>query len=78
MQTSVTPSHHQISDYLTETIISEMTQNLMDDFGYSIEQALDTIYNSKTISLLQQEDDELYVQSPSYVYDLLLQEKRAF
>ena len=32
------------------------------------------VYRSKTVELLQIEEGELYVQSPAYVYDMLLQE----
>jgi len=63
---------------MVESITSDMVQHLIEQEHYTLRQAMDTVYNSKIISLLQQEDDELYVQSPSYVYDLLLQEKRAF
>ena len=60
--------------FLTDDIISEMTQYLMEDYGYTLEKALDTVYRSKTVELLQIEEGELYVQSPAYVYDMLLQE----
>lgn len=75
MADQLNPTHSQIADYLTDIIISEMTQYLMDDFGYSMMAALDVIYTSDVIKLLQQEEDELYVQSSSYVYELLLKEK---
>ena len=32
------------------------------------------VYRSKTVELLLIEEGELYVQSPAYVYDMLLQE----
>ena len=75
MADQLNPTHSQIADYLTDIIISEMTQYLMDDFGYSMMTAIDVIYTSDVIKLLQQEEDELYVQSSSYVYELLLKEK---
>lgn len=74
MRTKIEPSHHAIATLLTDDIISEMTQYLMEDYGYTLEKALDTVYNSKTVELLQIEEGELYVQSPAYVYDMLLQE----
>lgn len=74
MRTKIAPSHHAIATLLTDDIISEMTQYLMEDYGYTLEKALDTVYNSKTVELLQIEEGELYVQSPAYVYDMLLQE----
>ena len=48
---------------------------LTDDTGYSVTEAMDRIYSSRLLKLLQQEDDELYVQSPSYLYQLFLKEK---
>lgn len=67
-------SHSEIAEVLIENILSELTQYLMEDYGYTLEQALDCVYSSHLLSLLQQEDDELYVQSPAYLYELLKQE----
>ena len=78
MRTKIEPSHHAIATLLTDDIISEMTQYLMEDYGYTLEKALDTVYNSKTVELLQIEEGELYVQSPAYVYDMLLQEPHLY
>lgn len=78
MENQLNPTHKQIADYLTDHVISEMTQYLMDDFGYSLEKALDVVYTSKTVELLQIEEGELYVQSPAYVYDMLLEELRLY
>lgn len=75
MSEKITPTHSQIADFLTDDIVSEITLYLMEDFGVSLEQALDTIYTSDIIKKLQNEEAELYVQSPSYVYELLRQEK---
>ena len=76
MEDNLKPTHSQIADFLTDNIISEMTSFLMEDFGYSLEKALDVIYSSHVLDLLQQEDDELYVQSPPYIYELLLKETK--
>lgn len=75
MDTGLKPTHSQIAVFLTDNIISEITQYLMEDYGYSLEEALSTLYSSKVLDLLQKEDCELYVQSPSYIYELLLKEK---
>lgn len=75
MEDMLNPTHAQIADFLTDNIINEMTQFLIDDYGYTLEKALDTIYTSHVLTLLQQEEGELYVQSPSYVYELLIEEK---
>ena len=67
-------SHHQIAEYLVSNAISMMTKYLMEDTHCSIAEAMDVIYGSKLLELLQQEDDELYVQDPAYLYELLQQE----
>lgn len=78
MATKITPTHHQIADMLTDDIISEMTKYLIDDYGYSLEKALDVVYTSKTIKLLQNYEGELYVQSPAYVYEILIKELKLY
>lgn len=74
MQTKIKPSHHAIATLLIDDIISEMVKYLMEDYGYTLEKALELVYSSNTIRLLQINEGELYVQSPAYVYDLLLKE----
>lgn len=74
MENKLNPTHKQMADFLTDHIISEITQYLIEDYGYTLEKALDIVYTSKTVELLQIEEGELYVQSPAYVYDMLLQE----
>lgn len=75
MENQLTPLRHQIADFLIDHIISDMTRFLMDDYGYSMEQAMEVIYTSKMVESLTDEDTELYVQSPSYNYELLIKEK---
>ncbi len=74
METRLKPTHHQIAEILIDKRISDMTQYLIEDYGYSLEKALDLVYTSKTIELLQIEDAELYVQSSAYVYEMLIKE----
>ena len=65
------PSHHQIATYLTDYALSELVKYVMEDTGCSIEQAMEKVYNSPLIDILQDEDGELYVQSPAYLYELM-------
>ena len=65
------PSHHQIATYLTDHVLSELVKYVMEDTGCDIEQAMEKVYNSPLMELLQDEDGELYVQSPAYLYDLM-------
>ena len=39
--------------------------------GCSIEEAMERVYNSPLATALQDEDGELYVQSPAYLYELM-------
>lgn len=71
---NIGPTHHQISELLIDERISDMTQYLMEDYDYTLEQALDDVYSSKTIKWLQIEEAELYVQSSAYIYEILINE----
>ena len=65
------PSHHQIATYLIDYALSELVKYVMEDTGCSIEEAMERVYNSPLMSALQDEEGELYVQSPAYLYELL-------
>lgn len=67
------PTHHQIATYLTDYVLSELVKYVMEDTGCSIEQAMERVYNSPLMSALQDEEGELYVQSPAYLYELMNQ-----
>lgn len=65
------PTHHQIAKYLTDYILSELVRYIMEDTDCDIEQAMEQVYNSPIMTALQDEDAELYVQSPAYIYELM-------
>ncbi|MBR4828937.1 MAG: hypothetical protein IKZ92_03960 [Muribaculaceae bacterium] len=65
------PTHHQIATYLTDYALSELVKYVMEDTGCTIEQAMERVYNSPLLVALQDEDAELYVQSPAYLYELM-------
>ena len=65
------PTHHQIATYLTDYVLSELVKYVMEDTGCSIEQAMEQVYNSPLMPALQDEEGELYVQSPAYLYELM-------
>lgn len=65
------PTHHQIAIYLTNYAISELVKYVMEDTGCTIEQAMERVYNSPLMPALQDEENELYIQSPSYLYELM-------
>ena len=66
------PTHHQIATYLTDYALSELVKYVMEDTGCTLEQAMERVYNSSLMPALQDEEGELYVQSPAYLYELLL------
>ncbi len=67
------PSHHQIATYLTNYTLSELVKYVIEDTGCSIEEAMGRVYNSPLMNALQDEEGELYVQSPAYIYELMRQ-----
>ena len=64
----------QIRNYLVANIIDEIVRLLIEEKGLTIEEALERVYKSETIRLLQISEGELYVQSPRYIYELMEQE----
>lgn len=67
------PNHHQIATYLTDYAISELVKYVIEDTGCTLEQAMERVYNSPLMQALQDEEGELYVQSPAYLYELMNQ-----
>jgi len=65
------PTHHQIANYLTDYALSELVRYVIEDTGCSIEDAMERVYNSPLMPILQDEEGELYVQSPAYLYELM-------
>lgn len=65
------PNHHQIATYLTDYALSELVRYVIEDSGCTIEGAMERVYNSPLLPALQDEEGELYVQSPAYLYELM-------
>lgn len=59
---------------IIDHIVDKMTIFLIQDFCLSIPEALNVIYNSETYRLINDKDNGLYTQSPSYLYELLKKE----
>ena len=64
-------THHQIATYLTDYALSELVRYVMEDTGCNLEQAMAKVYNSSLMTALQDEENELYIQSPAYLYELM-------
>lgn len=58
-------------DFLVNHIVDRLTEYLVTDNGLELADALKIVYLSKTYQQLLDKDGGLYIQSPSYVYELL-------
>ena len=56
---------------MQEDLLSELVTMVMECWHYSINEALDTVYNSETFSHLTDKNTGLYYQSAGYVYSFL-------
>ena len=65
------PNRQQIATYLTDYAISELVRYVMEDTGCTLEQAMERVYNSSLMPALQDEENELYIQSPAYLYEMM-------
>ena len=61
-------------DFLVSHIVDRLTEYLVVDYNIEITDALKIVYQSKVYRQLIDEGGELYIQSPSYVYELLKRE----
>ena len=62
------------AQFLIECLTEDLIAMLMDTYGVSLDAAADRLYNSRTYSLLENEDSGLYYQSAVYVFDMLREE----
>ena len=60
--------------YMKEAMTADLAEFLSQDFGLSIPQTLEALYNSNTYSKLTDPASGLYFQSPKYVYSFLRSE----
>lgn len=61
-------------EYLVQSIVSQMTIYLMNDFHWDMQTALKAIYHSELFLKLDDPEIELYTQSPKHVYLFLKKE----
>lgn len=59
---------------MQEDMYAELIQMFMDGYGYTLEKAMETLYNSDTFARLQDANTGLYYQSSGYVYSFLVSE----
>lgn len=60
--------------YLFEGISSDVVRYLMERDKMSLAEAISTFHNSETFSKLEDFETGLYIESPAYVYNLLISE----
>ena len=61
-------------EFLINRIVDKLTEFLVIDSSTDLTDALKVVYNSKVYQQLQDSEGDLFVQSPSYIYELLKQE----
>ena len=64
-------------EFLINRIVDKLTEFLVIDSSIDLIDALKVVYNSKVYQQLQDSEGDLFVQSPSYIYELLKQEMKA-
>ena len=60
--------------FLIEETTRKIIIYLMQDFGYEMDKALETFYNSDTFERLNNPQSGLYYQSSGYVFSFLKEE----
>jgi len=61
-------------EIMNEDMSEELIKLLMINWHYSLDEAMNVLYNSDTFSRLEDDNTGLYYQSPGYVYSYLNQE----
>lgn len=62
--------------FTLEEITIQLATWLMDEQGMTMQQALSTVYNSRTYTHLQDTSTGLMAQSDAYIYDCLMEEMK--
>ncbi len=60
--------------YLFEGISSDVVRYLVERDGMQLTEAITAFHNSETFSRLEDFETGLYIESPAYVYNLLISE----
>ena len=67
----IMPRRENVCCEETNYVLSELVKYVMEDTGCGIEQAMEKVYKSPLMEALQDEENELYVQSPAYLYEMM-------
>lgn len=60
--------------FLLDTLTKKLVLKVMEEFGYSITEAMDVVYNSQLYEKVLDLETGLYYQSACYNYELLRNE----
>ena len=71
MNSSLSPQQKQI---MKDDLAVELIECLINEFHYSLQEALDALYTSETFERLQDDETGLYYQSAGYIYSFLSNE----
>ena len=67
------PCHKEI-EFIINCDVEKIVSLLQEDYGMTILDAFDTIYNSRIYKKLIDTETGLYIQSPLYIYEYLKEE----
>ncbi len=62
------------AQFLFEGISSDVVRYLVERDRMSLPEAISAFHNSETFSKLEDFETGLYIESPAYVYDMLISE----
>lgn len=54
--------------FLVESLVKELIEMLMKDYGWNMQKSMDVVYSSETFAKLEDERSGLYYQGAVYVY----------
>ena len=75
MTKHITDEQHQHDkQFLIECLTADIARMLIEENGYSMEEALDILYKSHTYEKLERESTGLYTQGAVYVMEHLKEE----
>ncbi|MCM1141339.1 MAG: hypothetical protein NC453_22455 [Muribaculum sp.] len=57
-----------------EYLVSELTEMVMEHYGWDMLKALDTVYNSETFAKVNDPKTGMYYQGSVYIFDFLKNE----
>lgn len=63
----------QIRTYLVENALNKIVAYVMEDEGCDLLMAMQEVYTSPVVKWLEDSEDDLYTQSPAYIYELMKQ-----